>query len=72
MSMITITINGDTKTLEQPKNLAALLISLEIDPKRVAVEHNLEIAPKSSYDVVMVNDGDRLEIVHFIGGGNTQ
>jgi len=70
--MITITINGDTKTLKQPESLATLLISLEIDPKRVAVEHNLEIAPKSTYDVVEIKNGDRLEIVHFIGGGNTK
>ena len=72
MSMITITINGDTKTLEQPESLAALLLSLEIDPKRVAVEHNLAIAPKSTYDAVQICHGDKLEIVHFIGGGNTQ
>ena len=69
--MITITVNGDSTTIEQPESLAALLLSLEIDPKRVAVEHNLVIAPKSSYGAQQINDGDKLEIVHFIGGGNT-
>jgi len=47
-----------------------LLAALGLDPKKIAVERNLEIVPRSTYDAVMVRDGDRYEIVHFIGGGN--
>jgi thiazole synthase len=43
---------------------------LGLDPAKIAVERNLEIVPRSPMTQVMVGDGDRLEIVHFIGGGN--
>ena len=43
---------------------------LGLDPAKIAVERNLEIVPRSQYAQVIVGDGDRLEIVHFIGGGN--
>jgi thiazole synthase len=46
------------------------LIGLGLDPAKIAVERNLEIVPRSTYDQVQVANGDRLEIVHFIGGGN--
>ena len=48
----------------------SLLVSLGLDPAKIAVERNLEIVPRSTYDGVAVSDGDRFEIVHFIGGGN--
>jgi thiazole synthase len=48
----------------------ALLGLLSLDPRKVAVERNLEIVPKSTYGAVCLSQGDRLEIVHFIGGGN--
>ena len=47
-----------------------MLTSLGLDPAKIAVERNLEIVPRSTYDQVAVADGDRFEIVHFIGGGN--
>lgn len=46
-----------------------LLRQLEIDPRRVAVEVNLEIVPKQAYGEMPLNDGDRVEIVQFVGGG---
>ncbi|HAM47649.1 MAG TPA: thiamine biosynthesis protein ThiS, partial [Alphaproteobacteria bacterium] len=46
-----------------------LLRSLRLDPRKIAVERNLEIVPRSEFDTIQVKDGDRLEIVHFIGGG---
>jgi thiamine biosynthesis protein ThiS len=46
-----------------------MLRELGIDPRKVAVERNLEIVPKSTLDDVPVADGDRFEIVHFVGGG---
>lgn len=67
--MITLSINGDSHTLETALSLRDLLISLELDPKKVAVERNLEIVPKSTFSSQMIETGDNLEIVHFIGGG---
>ncbi len=64
-----ITINGESRPLGGPQNLAALLQSLGVDARKVAVELNLEIVPRSAYDATSVAPGDRLEIVHFIGGG---
>lgn len=66
-----VMINGEERVFEQAQSVEALLTSLGIDPRKVAVERNLEIVPKSTYAQVMVGDGDRLEIVHFIGGGST-
>ena len=51
------------------RTLRDLLVKLEIDPTSVAVERNLEIAPKTMYESLRLCDGDRIEIVHFVGGG---
>ena len=67
--MINVKINGDTHNLENALSLCDLLARLEIEEDKVAIEHNLAIVPKSTFDQVMVDDGDNLEIVHFIGGG---
>jgi thiazole synthase len=64
-----VTINGEERAFAAPMCVEALLVSLGIDPRKVAVERNLEIVPKSTYGDVTVGEGDRLEIVHFIGGG---
>jgi sulfur carrier protein len=50
-------------------NLGGLLIVLELDARKVAIEHNLEIVPRSLFAATALADGDRIEIVHFIGGG---
>src|SRR3954453_20827320 len=65
-----ITLNGETRRIEAPVNVHGLLESLGLDPAKIAVERNLEIVPRSSYGEVALAPGDRLEIVHFIGGGN--
>lgn len=67
--MLTITVNGDLKRVDEGTNVKAFLIGLELDPKKVAVERNLEIVPKSTFADVELTNGDKLEIVHFIGGG---
>lgn len=67
---IQITINGENRRLDAPVNLAQLLGTLGLDVRKIAIERNLEIVPKSLYAEVLVQAGDRLEIVHFIGGGN--
>ncbi len=64
-----ITVNGEEKRLEEPVSVAGLLIALELEPKKIAVERNLEIVPKSLYGETALADGDRIEIVQFVGGG---
>jgi len=67
---VRVTINGEGKELPGPRSVQALLRELGLDPAKIAVERNLEIVPRSQYGAVEVGEGDRLEIVHFIGGGN--
>lgn len=64
-----VTINGEAKTFAQPLTVAELLADCGLDARKVAVERNLEIVPRSGYARALVEDGDRIEIVHFIGGG---
>lgn len=67
-----VTINGEAKALNGVLSVRAMLVSLGLDPKKIAVERNLEIVPRSTYDAVQVCDGDKFEIVHFIGGGQPE
>jgi thiazole synthase len=67
--MLTVTVNGEIKRIDPGTSVKAFLEGLELDPKKVAVERNLEIVPKSTFANVALSDGDQLEIVHFIGGG---
>lgn len=62
-------VNGETREAPDQATLADLLASLGIDSKRVAVERNREIAPKSLWTTTILADDDRLEIVQFVGGG---
>ena len=64
-----VTINGEPRDLDGPLSVVGLLENLGLDPRKLAVERNLEIVPKSTYADVQVVDGDKFEIVHFIGGG---
>jgi len=63
-----IIINGEEHSIAA-QSMLQLLQSLEIDPRRVAVERNMEILPKTEYESTTLVDGDRIEIVHFVGGG---
>ncbi|MEI9993198.1 MAG: sulfur carrier protein ThiS [Rhizomicrobium sp.] len=65
-----VTVNGESKSFDRSLSVHGMLAALGLDPKKIAVERNLEIVPRSTYDAVMVANGDRYEIVHFIGGGN--
>ena len=67
--MITLTINGDARSFEQALTCQQLLEKLELAGKRVAIERNGEIVPRSRHEIEMVNDGDKLEIVVAVGGG---
>ena len=64
-----ISVNGETRTFEGVADVAALVAELGLDPRKVAVERNLEIVPRSTYAQTPLADGDRIEIVTFIGGG---
>ena len=64
-----ITLNGERYDLEAPLSVTALLEKLDIDPRRVAVEHNLAILKRHRFPEVVVGDGDSVEIVNFVGGG---
>jgi thiazole synthase len=65
-----IIVNGEAKHFGAGLSVHGLLSQLGLDPRKIAVERNLEIVPRSTYESVMIADGDRYEIVHFIGGGN--
>ena len=64
-----ITLNGDTHEVAGPLTVNELLARLEIDGRRVAVEHNLIVLKRDAFDVTMVREGDEIEIVNFVGGG---
>jgi sulfur carrier protein len=65
---VDIAINGENRSVSA-RTVKELLESLDIDSKRVAVELNMEILPKADYLTRTIADGDRIEIVHFVGGG---
>ena len=64
-----ITLNGERYELAEPISVAGLLAKLEIDPRRVAIEHNLSILKRLAFPQTILVDGDRVEIVNFVGGG---
>ena len=64
-----ITLNGDPYDTPAPLTVAELLARLDIDSRRVAVEHNQDIIKRHRYPEVVVGDGDTVEIVNFVGGG---
>ena len=64
-----LTINGEDRAFDDVSDIAGLVRVLGLDPRKVAVERNLEIVPRSTYSVARLADGDRLEIVQFVGGG---
>lgn len=64
-----LTVNGETREAPDSATVADLLASLGIDSRRVAVERNREIAPRSRWAEIALKDGDQLEIVQFVGGG---
>ena len=64
-----ISLNGEPQEVAGPLTLTALLAQLDIDPRRVAVEHNLTVVKRGQYDSTRIDDGDEVEIVNFVGGG---
>ena len=64
-----LTINGEARSFDSPLTLAALIEQLGLKLDRVAVEHNLKLTSRAQWDSIALAEGDRLEIVQFVGGG---
>lgn len=67
--MMELTINGERRHVDGAETIRTLIEALGLDPRKLAIERNREIVPKSLYAQTPLADGDRLEIVHFVGGG---
>lgn len=67
---MTLTINGESRDFPDGISLAALVAQLGMKTDRVAVELNLEIVPRPQWDSILLKNGDKLEVVHFVGGGS--
>jgi thiamine biosynthesis protein ThiS len=65
-----IVLNGDAYEVAGPLTLTALLDLLNVDPRRVAVEHNLNVVKRANYDSTQIQEGDQIEVVNFVGGGS--
>jgi len=66
---VNLTINGDTREFEDGLTISGLVEALRLNPLKVAVERNLEVVPKSLHGETRLANGDRIEIVQFVGGG---
>jgi thiamine biosynthesis protein ThiS len=66
---VKIRLNGDPFEIAGPLSISALLAELNVEPRRVAVEHNLDVIKRARYETTMINEGDEVEIVNFVGGG---
>jgi len=69
MSELHITVNGEARAAASGTTVAGLLASMGVDPTRVAIERNEEVVPRTTWSAAPLADGDRLEIVAFVGGG---
>ena len=66
-----ISINGEPQEIDAPVTISELLAQLNIDSRRVAVEHNLVVVKRHLYDATVIGNGDTIEIVNFVGGGSS-
>ena len=64
-----ITVNDEPRTLAAGATVAHLVTELGLGPRRIAVEVNRVIVPRAAYMATVLNDGDTIEIIHFVGGG---
>ena len=65
-----IVLNGDPHEVAGPLTISDLLVHLNVDSRRVAVEHNLTVVKRAHYDSTRIQEGDQVEIVNFVGGGS--
>jgi len=64
-----IFLNGESQDVADGTTVLALVLSMTEDPRGIAIERNLEIVPKAEHAQTLLQDGDRLEVVQFVGGG---
>jgi thiamine biosynthesis protein ThiS len=69
VTLVSIYLNGEPRDVPESITLAGLLKFLSLPEDQIAVERNLEIVPRADWGKTPVNAGDRLEVVHFVGGG---
>lgn len=69
MVKLVIKLNGDPYEIAGPLTVSDLLAKLDVDSRRVAVEHNLVVLKRAAFGDTPVRDGDQIEIVNFVGGG---
>ena len=67
--MISVSVNGELRSIPAGSSISGMLEAIGLDPRKVAVERNLEVVPRSSLAEIETSEGDRFEIVHFVGGG---
>jgi sulfur carrier protein len=68
-AMIAIELNGEPYSLDAPTAVSLLLAELKLKPTRVAVEINRAVIPKAEYERTVINEGDHVEVINFVGGG---
>ena len=67
--MMKVVINGETKEIAENFNLIELLKHFSLPDERIAVELNKEVVRKKDWENIKINDADKIEIIHFVGGG---
>lgn len=68
-SSVQVIVNDDPRSLPDGTTVADLVASLGLGPRRIAVEVNLQVVPRATYATTPLSDGDRVEVIHFVGGG---
>lgn len=69
INRVKVFINGETKEITKQVNLLELLKEFSLPQERIAIELNKEVVRKKDWETITVNDADKIEIVHFVGGG---
>ena len=69
---MTVTVNGEQKQVEEGCALPSLITALELKPERLAIEVNGSIVRRANWSATVLSEGDKIEIVHFVGGGSDQ
>lgn len=64
-----LSVNGDSRDVPPGTSIAELLDELELDPRTLAVERNMQLVPRADHATTLLGDGDRLEVVTLVGGG---
>ncbi|HEU4794704.1 MAG TPA: sulfur carrier protein ThiS [Pyrinomonadaceae bacterium] len=70
MKLLRVYVNGEAREFSDPTSLAELITQLDLPAARIAVELNLAVVRRNDWGSTILKDGDRIEIVHFVGGGS--